>query len=216
MNEGKDDLLQHALGYAAARGIEITEHLGWGIHGSVWKITGKERSLTWVLKLHLNFSPWRRERDCYRRLQETGTSSITGVHVPQLIWEDEECLAIEMSLVKRPFRCRVDGRTSGVSGRRLGTGGNRCRGEIRGGLAAGFRRSPCPGSRNGYHHGRRASGESCAAVTRRKPISARPLGEFTCCPCGRHGSKQRLKFKGSEVTVIGERPFQSKALHHGE
>jgi hypothetical protein len=39
MNEGKEELLKHALEYAAVRGIEITEHLGWGIHGSVWKIT---------------------------------------------------------------------------------------------------------------------------------------------------------------------------------
>ena len=103
MNEWKEDLLKHALGYAAVRGIEITEHLGWGIHGSVWKIAGKERSLAWVLKLHRHVSPWRRERDCYRRLQETGTSAIAGVHLPQLIWEDEEWLAIEMSLLKRPF-----------------------------------------------------------------------------------------------------------------
>ena len=35
MNEGKEDLLKHALGYAAVRGMEITGHLGWGIHGSV-------------------------------------------------------------------------------------------------------------------------------------------------------------------------------------
>ena len=103
MNEGKEDLLKHALRYAAVRGVEIAEQLGWGIHGSVWKITGKERSLAWVLKLHRHATPWRRERDCYRRLQETGTSSIEGVHLPQLIWEDDEWLALEMSLVKRPF-----------------------------------------------------------------------------------------------------------------
>ena len=53
--------------------------------------------------MHRHVSPWRRERDCYRRLRETGTSSLAGVHLPQLIWEDEEWLAIEMSLVKRPF-----------------------------------------------------------------------------------------------------------------
>src|SRR5436190_23650197 len=103
MNEGTEDLLKEARGYAAVRGIEITEHLGWGIHGYVWKVTGKERNFAWVLKLHRRIAPWRRERDCYQRLQEIGTSSIEGVDLPQLIWEDEEWLAIEMSLVTRPF-----------------------------------------------------------------------------------------------------------------
>jgi hypothetical protein len=103
MNEGIKELLKQAHGYAATRGIEITVPLGSGLHGSVWKISGKERNLPWVLKLHRHASPWRRERDCYRRLQETGTSSIAGVNLPQLIWDDEEWLAIEMSMVKRPF-----------------------------------------------------------------------------------------------------------------
>ncbi len=67
------------------------------------KITGKEGSLAWVLKLHRHAAPWRRERDCYRRLHETGMASIAGVHLPQFIREDEGWLAIEMTLVKRPF-----------------------------------------------------------------------------------------------------------------
>lgn len=97
MNEGIEELLKQARGYAAVRVIEITELLGSGLHGSVWKISGKERNLLWVLKLHRHIAPWRQERDCYRRLRETGTPSIAGVHLPQLTWESGEWLAIEMS-----------------------------------------------------------------------------------------------------------------------
>jgi hypothetical protein len=103
MNERLEELVQQAREYAAMRGVEIMEHLGRGIHGSVWKVSDKARSLPWVLKLHRHPTPWRRERDCYRRLQETGTSSIAGICLPKLLWEDEEWLAIEMSLVTRPF-----------------------------------------------------------------------------------------------------------------
>lgn len=103
MSEEAEEYLEKARRYAAVRGIEITERLGWGIHGSVWKITGKERNFAWVLKLHRHIAPWRRERDCYRRLQEMGTSHIAGVHLPQFIRDDEKWLAIEMSVVERPF-----------------------------------------------------------------------------------------------------------------
>ena len=103
MSEEAEENLKRARRYAAARGIEITGRLGWGIHGSVWKIAGKGRNFAWVLKLHRHSAPWRRERDCYRRLQEIGTSTIGGVHLPQLICDDEESLAIEMSVVTRPF-----------------------------------------------------------------------------------------------------------------
>jgi hypothetical protein len=103
MSAEEATLLKHASEYAASRGIQITERLGWGIHGSVWKVVGMEPGLAWVLKLHRHLTPWRRERDCYRRLVETGTVAIAGINLPRMLQEDEEWLAIEMTLVKRPF-----------------------------------------------------------------------------------------------------------------
>lgn len=95
-------LAMKSMEYAAFRQIEIAECLGWGIHGSVWKVSGKTGPFSWVLKLHRHDTPYLRERDCYLRLREMDVDSIGGIAIPMLIAMDDDWLAIEMTLVSRP------------------------------------------------------------------------------------------------------------------
>lgn len=98
----EEELREKAERYAAAKGLDISECLGWGLHGSVWKLTRKGESFTGVLKLHRYAASWRRERDCYLRLREMQVASVEGLEIPMLIGADEDWLAIEMTLVGRP------------------------------------------------------------------------------------------------------------------
>jgi len=56
-----------------------------------------------ALKVHERSEPYFRERDCYMRLYEHEVTEIRGHNVPQLIDFDDELLAIEMTVVARPF-----------------------------------------------------------------------------------------------------------------
>ena len=56
-----------------------------------------------ALKVHERADPYRIERDVYLRLRELGIDEIQGHNVPQLIDYDDELLAIELSVVVRPF-----------------------------------------------------------------------------------------------------------------
>jgi hypothetical protein len=44
MNEAEEKQMSQRAGeHATARGFVITGRLGWGVHGSVWKVAGKEQ-----------------------------------------------------------------------------------------------------------------------------------------------------------------------------
>ena len=75
--------------------------LGDGLDGSVWHVECKEDLQSWALKLYRNALPYRLERDCYERL--TGVFELSGFHVPQVIGSNDEWLALEMTIVERPF-----------------------------------------------------------------------------------------------------------------
>lgn len=55
------------------------------------------------MKVHERPGPYRIERDVYFRLRELGIDLIQGHNVPQLIDWDDDLLAIELSVVVRPF-----------------------------------------------------------------------------------------------------------------
>jgi len=55
------------------------------------------------LKIHERLDPYLRERDVYLRLYDHNVERIDGHHVPQLIDFDDDLLAIEMTVVVRPF-----------------------------------------------------------------------------------------------------------------
>lgn len=97
------DLLPDAQAYALLRGLEITGPLGDGVDGNVWKVRGKRRRITWALKIFKDPEKYRRERDCYLRLAEQGISECAGFNIPVLSYHDDNYLAVEMSIVDRPF-----------------------------------------------------------------------------------------------------------------
>ncbi len=98
-----DDLKEEAEACAAAHGLELADLLGWGIHGSVWNLKTKEGTFASVLKIHRREASYIRERDCYQRLLEMRVELINGVAVPILVRVDERWLAVQMTLVERPF-----------------------------------------------------------------------------------------------------------------
>jgi hypothetical protein len=63
----------------------------------------EDQGIKTALKIHENALPFVRERDAYVRLQSFEIRMIEGHHVPQLVNFDDELLAIEMSVVARPF-----------------------------------------------------------------------------------------------------------------
>ena len=56
-----------------------------------------------ALKIHERSRPYFRERDVYLRLRDIGISEVEGHHVPELIDYDDDLLAIEITVVVRPF-----------------------------------------------------------------------------------------------------------------
>lgn len=98
-----EELKAFAESYALIRDFRIVQGLGRGIQGSVWMVNGKEGFHPWVLKIHRREPAYLRERACYHRLRETGTTEICGLNIPVLLRTDDEWRAIEMTLVARPF-----------------------------------------------------------------------------------------------------------------
>lgn len=56
-----------------------------------------------AVKVFRRSEPFEREHAAYQRLSERGIIEIRGHQVPQLIRLDHELLAIEMTIVERPF-----------------------------------------------------------------------------------------------------------------
>lgn len=84
--------------YLAQHGIRTQDHLGSGVHGSVF-LTDVQTAV----KVHEASTPYRVERDVYRRLADRRVSKIRECAVPVLLYSDDELLVIEMTAVKPPF-----------------------------------------------------------------------------------------------------------------
>lgn len=78
-------------------------NLGFGVHGKVFTCRRLGCATTTALKIHERSVSYVRERDVYMRLQDLEISEIEGHHVPILVGLDDDLLAIEMSIVVRPF-----------------------------------------------------------------------------------------------------------------
>ena len=83
-------MLAVAEAYGRKRGFVLREELGWGIHGSVWKVSSQAASAEWVVKIHRHRPPWQREADCYGRLKELEVTEVQGLNVPILIHADQD------------------------------------------------------------------------------------------------------------------------------
>ena len=94
-----------AAEYCQRHGITVDTNLslGFGVHGSVFACLRATATFKTALKIHARERSYLSERDVYFRLRELGIEQIAGHHVPQLIDYDDELLAIEMSIVVRPF-----------------------------------------------------------------------------------------------------------------
>jgi hypothetical protein len=98
-----EELLEKARAFADARGAEIGEGLGFGIHGIVVVLKSEQEVASTALKIHRSEEPYWRERDAYERLKGEGITRVSGFHVPQLLGCDDKLLALEMTIVMPPF-----------------------------------------------------------------------------------------------------------------
>lgn len=89
--------------YASRKGLAVRETLGGGIHGVVFLLQG---SRTWggtALKVFHFREFFQRELMVYERLKMAQVRQIRGFAVPQLLGADGELMALEMTVVERPY-----------------------------------------------------------------------------------------------------------------
>lgn len=91
--------------YCSLRGCQFIEDLsfGFGVHGSVFACSSTSPVGYNALKIHERSSPYVREKNVYFRLRDCGLIEVEGHHIPEMIDFDDELLAIELTVVVRPF-----------------------------------------------------------------------------------------------------------------
>jgi hypothetical protein len=97
------NLTSAASTYASRNRLAVREILGAGIHGQVWVLHGAAALGGTALKVYFAEEFYRRELAAYERLKEAGVRKLLGFAVPQMIRADDELLALEMTVVERPF-----------------------------------------------------------------------------------------------------------------
>jgi hypothetical protein len=95
-----EELAKRAEAYVQSRelSIDLQYPLGSGIDGCVWRTSRAS-----ALKLCERLKNYQDEAECYRRCRIAGVDRIQGFAVPKLIDADDSLMAIEMSIVRRPF-----------------------------------------------------------------------------------------------------------------
>lgn len=73
------------------------------MQGVVRAVEDNRNFVRFAVKIHRAEDAYRRELSSYRRLAEAGVVALRGFNVPQLLGWDDECFAIEMTIVARPF-----------------------------------------------------------------------------------------------------------------
>ena len=89
--------------FLAKRQARLAKELGAGIDGVVYEVIDNRNHGRWAVKFHRSIDGFRRERDVYLRLKECGIFEVQGCSIPELLAYDERVLAIEMTIVDRPF-----------------------------------------------------------------------------------------------------------------
>ena len=97
------DLTPKAHQYASRNKLSVREPLGGGIHGLVYLIQGGTALGGTALKVFHAREFFERELRVYERLRAAQIREILGFAVPQLIGVDNELLALEMTVVERPY-----------------------------------------------------------------------------------------------------------------
>ena len=83
--------------------MQLTERLGFGIHGVIFAGEDNPKVGKTAIKAHRYVEPYLRELDVYKRLKEAQITRILGFHLPQLLGSDDDLRVIKMSVVTRPF-----------------------------------------------------------------------------------------------------------------
>lgn len=104
MRNPRDSFRELASEYCRRYGLRLADDtsLGFGVHGRVFTCIG-EIGVRTALKIHEYEEAYCRERDVYLRLLEHEVEKLGGHHVPQMLNCDDQLLAIEMTIVSRPF-----------------------------------------------------------------------------------------------------------------
>jgi hypothetical protein len=97
------DFTTAAWQYARRNDRTVCESLGSGIHGLVYLIQGNTALGGTALKVFQVREFFERELSVYERLRAAQIREILGFSVPQLIGADNELLALEMTVVERPY-----------------------------------------------------------------------------------------------------------------
>ncbi len=99
----REEFFDRARRFAALREAELRDELGAGTQGVVFALRYKSRGDWSALKIHFRPESFAREREAYLRLDELGIFEVAGFSVPKLVRVDAELLAIEMSVVTKPY-----------------------------------------------------------------------------------------------------------------
>jgi hypothetical protein len=97
-----EELLEKLGCFEAKYGVRRIRRLGSGIHGIVF-LMRSERGDWRAVKILGLCAAFERECEVYGRLRGLGVTEIRGHQVPILLRVDDALLAIEMSVVERPF-----------------------------------------------------------------------------------------------------------------
>jgi len=98
MSESSDDIGRRTTQYITTRGIRLESLLGFGREAKVFATDNQT-----ALKVHDDPDAFQRELLTYLRLATHGIERVLGHHVPKLIDADDRLLALEITIVKRPF-----------------------------------------------------------------------------------------------------------------
>ena len=96
-------IIENAHAYARKHQLQLTERLGFGIHGIIFGAESKSHLGKSVLKAHRDKEPFLRELSIYERLRAENIGVILGFNIPDFLGADDGLRIIEMSLVARPF-----------------------------------------------------------------------------------------------------------------
>jgi hypothetical protein len=99
----RTELMQRANEFAIRHGLSLANELGAGVHGIVFLAKNQDGIARSAVKVHYREEAYQRERDIYIHLRDLGIWHVRGCAVPQLIRFDDAALAIEMTVVSRPF-----------------------------------------------------------------------------------------------------------------
>src|SRR5688572_7610007 len=95
--------LEKARLYALRYQVRIGRPLGSGHHGNVFAAERDTTPSRFAVKFNKSEGPYFRELRAYQILKAHDITEIESFSVPQLLGNDDEFLAIEMSIVEPPF-----------------------------------------------------------------------------------------------------------------